>query len=428
METERPTTAAVRQESVQEISARWIHLAVRWKRVLICVSTLFALLGFVVAILLPNRYTATVVLLPPQSGGSSSSAAVMAQLSGVGALAASSGGLGIKNPNEQQIAILKSRTVEDSMIRRFHLQSMYGRKYLSSTRKAWEWHAVAQSSIKDGLIRLVVTDKNPAMAAELANGWVEEYRYCSEALAVAEASQRRLFYEHELSLAHEALQNAENDLKRTEERTGVIDLDGQNRTMIASAAILRAQLEAKRVEVRAMREFAADQNPDLVRAEQEITALEGQLGEMDASAERKSGDLIAPRGTVTQSNLDYVRALREVKYQETIQDLLTRQYEGARVDEARQGALVQVLDPAVIPERPSSLYRLWIALGALLLAFPIGLAAVQIAERVSRFRLVLGTSQSILVAIDSYFSGNVGNNSNLLEHSAAEFGANATVS
>jgi uncharacterized protein involved in exopolysaccharide biosynthesis len=217
----------------------------------------------------------------------------------------------------------------------------------------------------------------------MANAWVEEYRRFTATLAITEASQRRLFFERQLSAAHEDLARAEEDMQKTEQRTGVIEIESQARAMIASAAVLRGQLAAKQVEIRAMREFAADQNPDLVRAEQELTGMEGQLAAMDAASDRSTGDLVAPKGTVTQAGLDYTRALREVKYRETIQDLLTRQYEGARVDEARQGTQVQVVDPAVVPDRPASTYRHWIALGVLAVSLPLALLTALIAELIA---------------------------------------------
>jgi capsule polysaccharide export protein KpsE/RkpR len=331
---------------------------------------------------------------------------MMAQLGGVGALASSGGGMGIKNPNDQQIALLKSRTVVDAMINRFHLQDLYHRKYLSSTRKSWERHVLAENGVKDGLIRLSVTDRDPVRAAKMANGWVEEYQHFSATLAITEASQRRLFYERQLNIAHQDLERAEEDMKQTEQRTGVIDVDGQSRTMIASAAILRGQLAAKQVEIRAMREFAADGNPDLQRAEQEASGLEGQLSALDASSDRQAGDLIAPKGTVTQAGLDYARALREVKYRETIQDLLTRQYEGARVDEARQGALVQVVDPALVPDRPAYLYRIWIALGILICALPLGLLLGYVAEFISSVFKTRSSSGSWLATAEHFWPGN----------------------
>ncbi len=312
---------------------------------------------------------------------------MMAQLGSLGALAAgSAGGLGIKNPNDQQIALLRSRVVEEKMVARFHLQDLYHRKYVSSTRKQWQKVTATDPGLKDGLIRLSVTDRDPKRAAEMANAWVEEYRAFSSTMALTEASQRRLFYERELAGAREELVRAEEDMKQTEQRTGVIDLEGQGRSMIASAAILRGQLAAKQVEIRAMRQFAAEGNPDLQRAEQEAAGMEAQLSAMDATNNRQSGDLIVPKGTATQSTLDYERALREVKYRETLQDLLTRQYEGARVDEARQGSLIQVVEPAAVPDRADDSLRIWIAIGAFLFCLPIGLLVAVVAELISYLR------------------------------------------
>ena len=356
-----------------------LQVAMKWKKLVWITVVTIIVPACVVALLLPNHYTATVVLLPPQQGGPAG-AAMMAQLSNLGAMASAAGNLGIKNPNDQQVALLKSRTVEDAMVARFHLQAVYHRKYLSTTRKRWERATKIDNGLKDGLMRLSVTDWDPRRAADLANGWVEEYRRLTATLAITEASQRRLFFERELSAAHEDLVRAEENMKQTEQRTGVIEIEGQSRAMIASAAMLRGQLAAKQVEIRAMREFAANQNPDLVRAQQEAAGMEGQLAAMDAASDRSTGDLITPKGTVTQAGLDYTRALREVKYRETIQDLLTRQYEGARVDEARQGVQVQIVDPAVVPDRPSSHYRLWIVLGAVLAALPLALLAARAAE------------------------------------------------
>jgi capsule polysaccharide export protein KpsE/RkpR len=355
-----------------------LRVAMKWKRLIWITMVAIIVPACAVALLLPKHYTATVVLLPPQQSGSTG-AAMMAQLSNLGAMASAAGSMGIKNPNDQQVALLESRTVEDAMAARFHLQELYRRKYLSTTRKRWERATKIDNGLKDGLIRLSVTDRDPRRAADLANGWVEEYRRFTATLAITEASQRRLFFERQLSAAHEDLVRAEEDMKQTEQRTGVIEIEGQARAMIASAAVLRGQLAAKQVEIRAMREFAADQNPDLERAEQEAAGMEGQLSAMDAASDRSTGDLIAPKGTVTQAGLDYSRALREVKYRETIQDLLTRQYEGARVDEARQGALIQIVDPAVVPDRPSP-YRFWVVLGALLGALPLALLTAWAAE------------------------------------------------
>lgn len=381
----------------------WLRICARWKRLVMGTAAAIVLLGCAAGVLIPNRYTATVVLMPPQSGGGSTSAALIAQLGG--GMASAGAGLGIKNPNEQQVALLRSRTVGDAMVARFHLQRVYRRSYPSSARKSWEKRTEIDGGLKDGLIHLVVSDSDPVRAAELANGWVDEYRRFSATLAITEAAQRRLFYERQLSIAQNDLARAEDEMKQTEQRTGVIDVEGQDRTLIASAAVLRGQLAAKQVEIRAMHEFAAEQNPDLQRARLELSGMEGQLAAMDAAADRKSGDLIAPKGTVTQAALDYARAKREVKYRETIQDLLSRQYEGARVDEARQGALVQLVDPAVVPDRPASLYIVWVPLAGILLAFPLALLTALAAEMAAGMRRSFSKSGSWMGALEELLGG-----------------------
>jgi capsule polysaccharide export protein KpsE/RkpR len=293
------------------------------------------------------------------------------------------GALGVKNPNDMQVALLKSRTTEYAMVERFQLQAEYHKRYISSARARWEKMTSIDSGLKDGLIRLSVTDRDPRRAAELANGWVEEYRRVTANLALTEAGQRRMFFEREVNGERDELERAEDNLKDTENRTGVLELDGQARALIASAAQLRAQIAAKQVEIRAMREFATSENPDMARAEQELSGMEGQLAAMDVDSDHSTGDLIAPKGKVTQTGLEYARALREEKFHEAMYELLTRQYEVARVDEARQGSIVQVVDPAIPPDRPGSHYRLWIFLAVLILALPVALITAWIVELVS---------------------------------------------
>jgi len=353
----------------------------RGKLVVVETATLILFVSLV-AILLPSLYTATVAIMPPQS--SSSSAAMLAQLGNLGALASmGGGGLGVKNPNDMQVALLKSRTTEYAMVERFQLQAEYHKRYISSARARWEKMTSIDSGLKDGLIRLSVTDRDPRRAAELANGWVEEYRRVTANLALTEAAQRRMFFEREVNGERDELERAEENMKDTEDRTGVLELDGQARALIASAALLRAQIAAKQVEIRAMHEFATSENPDMARAEQELSGMEGQLAAMDVDSDHATGDLIAPKGKMTQTGLEFARALREEKFHEAMYELLTRQYEVARVDEARQGSIVQVVDPAIPPDRPGSHYRLWIFLAGLFFALPVALITAWVVELVS---------------------------------------------
>ncbi|MGD0788523.1 MAG: Wzz/FepE/Etk N-terminal domain-containing protein [Terracidiphilus sp.] len=355
-----------------------IQVAFKRRRLVGAAMLAIVVLASAVVLLLPDRYTATIVILPPQQGGVTGSA-MLAQLSSMSAMA-SGGGISIKNPNDLQVALLKSRAVENALAERFQLQALYRRKYLSTTRKRWERVTSIDNGLKDSLIHLSVTDDDPRRAADLASGWVEEYRRLSATLAVTEAAQRRLFYERLLSAAQGDLARAEEEMKQTEQRTGVIELDGQAHAMIASAAMLRAQVAEKQVEIQAMRQFAADGNPDLERARQELSSLEGQLASMDVDNDRADGDLVAPKGKVGEAGMQYARALREVKFREMVQQLLTRQYEAARIDEARQGSQAQVVDPALVPDRPNYLFKIAIWLGALLLSLPMALLIAMGAE------------------------------------------------
>jgi capsule polysaccharide export protein KpsE/RkpR len=382
-----------------------IRVAIQRRKLVCMIALVIVVLGCAVALLLPTRYMATTVILPPQQGGSAG-AAMMAQLNSLGAMAGvGAGALGIKNPNDMQVALLKSRTVEDAMVVRFHLQELYHTKYLSSARKRLEKKAYFDNGLKDGLIRLSVVDPDPRRAAEMANGWVEEYRRFTATLAVNEASGRKLFFERQVADARENLARAEEEMKQTEQRTGVMELDGQAHAMIAAAAMLRAQVTAKQVEIQAMRQFAADENPDLERARQELSSLEAQLAVMDVDHDRRSGDLVAPRGKVTQAGLEYERALREVKYRETIVGLMMRLYEMARVDEARQGALAQVVDAAAIPDRPVSLFRIWIVLATLLVSLPLAMALALSAEALAALRALRRRAGSWPLALEVAWGG-----------------------
>lgn len=334
----------------------------------------FGVVAVVVSLLLPIRYTATVTVLPPQS--QSMAAALTAQLgsigAGMGGMAALAGGaLGLKNPNEMYVAMFRSRTVEDSMVKRFGLMAEYRAHYESDARKALEKNVQIDGSTKDGLIHISAKDRDPRRAAELANGYVEQFRLLSEHLAISEASQRRLFFEQQLEHAKDQLGNAEEALKATEQKTGLIQLDSQARALIESAASLRAQIAAKEVQIQGIRSYATGENAQIIQAEQELDALRTQLAKLGGS-KAPDDSLIPPKGQVPQAGLEYIRKLRDVKYYETIFDILARQYELARLDEAREGALIQVVDPAIPPDRRSSPRRTLIVVGALFAGLFVG--------------------------------------------------------
>jgi tyrosine-protein kinase Etk/Wzc len=349
-----------------------LTILVRRKNVIFATAGIFAIVAAIVSLILPKAYTATVTLLPPQQN-SSMGALLTSQLGNLGGMAALAGGsLGLKNPNDMFVAMLKSRTVEDGMVQHFGLMQEYRSSYLSDARKAFERHVVVDGSNKDGLIHISMEDRDPNRAAELANGYVEQFRGLSEHLAITEASQRRLFFERQLEQAKNNLADAEEALKKTEQTTGLIQLDSQARALIESAATLRAQIAAKEVQLQAMQTYATTENAQYLQTQRELEGLRAQLAKLGGSEEGDDASLLVPKGRVPEAGLQYVRKLRDVKYYETIFDILARQFELAKLDEAKQGAVIQVVDAAVPPDKRSFPKRSLIVLGAIVVGFIVG--------------------------------------------------------
>jgi tyrosine-protein kinase Etk/Wzc len=329
-------------------------------------------LAIIISLLLPVEYEAKVVLLPPQQNSSIGSA-LMGQLGSLGALgslaALAGGGLGIKNPADMYVALLTSRTVEDAMIERFGLMKEYKLKRMSDTRKAFEHHTTAVAGTKDGLIKLTIEDSDPKRAAELANGWVNEFRNLSASLAISEAARRRRFFEEEVGESKQKLAAAEDAMSKLQQSTGVLQIDSQSRTLIEAAAVLRAQVVAKQVEIEGMRSFATDDNPNVIVAKQELAALQAQLQRIAGSEQDAGSDINLSKGRVTREGMEYLRRFRELKYQETMYELLSKEFEVAKLDEAREGSIIQVVDAAVPPDKKSFPPRTWIVIGAAVISF-----------------------------------------------------------
>ena len=320
----------------------------------LAVSTLAVVaVALIVTLLIPKRYTATTTVLPPQQG-SSLSAALLSQVGNLGALGSLAGGsLGLKNPADMTIALLKSRSVEDAMIQRFDLMKLYKEKRLSDARKSLENHTSIDSNIKDGLIRIEIEDRDPKRASDMANAYVDEYQKFSQHLAIGEAGQRRLFFERQLVEAKNNLAGAEEALKASQQKSGMIQLDSQARALIESVAALRAEIAAKEVEIRSLSLSETPNNPDIRMAREQLAALQSQLRRIGGTQSGEDSDLIVPRGKIPEAGMDYIRKLRDVKYNEMIFELLAKQFEVAKLDEAREGAIIQVVDPAVPPDKKS---------------------------------------------------------------------------
>lgn len=373
------------------------------RRIILWITAVFAVGAIIVSLLLPKRYTASVTLMPPQQNSSMASA-LASQLGNLNGMAAlTGGGLGIKNPNDMFVGMLRGQTVEDAMITHFGLIQEYRVRLLSDARKKFEHYTSVDGESKDGLLHITVVDSDPKRAAELANGYVQEFRNLSEHLAMTEASQRRMFFEQQLEAEKDKLADAEEALKKTEQQTGLIQLDSQAKALIESAASMRAQIAAKEVQIQSMSTFATNQNAQLVQAEQELEGLKAQLAKLGGT-EAGDENLLVPKGQMTEAGLEYVRKLRDVKYHETVFDILARQFEIAKLDEAKEGSVIQVVDPAVAPDKPSFPRKTLIVLGAAGVGFIVALFVALLQAGYERLMRQPGTATKVEVLRRSLFS------------------------
>src|SRR5438552_9043121 len=251
------------------------------KRIVLGIPFVTAIGAAVISLLLANIYTGTTRILPPQQS-TSAATALLSQLGGqLGGIAGAAGGaLGIRNPNDLYVGMLKSRTVADNLISRFELGKVYDESYLSNVRKRLE-RGTTITAGRDGIITVEVDDKDPKRAADLANAYVDELMKLTKVLAVTEASQRRLFFERQLVQAKDNLTAAEVAARQGLQKGGLAQVDAQGRSMIAVTARLRAEISAKEVQLGAMRTFAAEGNPELQRTQQELEALRRELGRIE---------------------------------------------------------------------------------------------------------------------------------------------------
>jgi tyrosine-protein kinase Etk/Wzc len=313
----------------------------------------------VIVFIKPPSYKADATILPPQQQQSSLAALASGTLSGLAGSGMASQ-LGLKSAADLYIGILKSRTIADDIVERFHLKEVYGTKLMSVARRSLNSH-VNFASGKDSLITITVKDYNPERAADLANAFVDELYKQNSRLATTDASQRRLFFEQQLNEEKEALANAEAALKATQQATGLLSPSGQAEILLRSGAQLRAEIVSREVQLQAMRAYATEDNPQLQILKREIASLQGQLSQIEARGGSGSKlELSADR--MPEASLQYIRKLRDLKYHETLYELIAKQYEASRIDEAKQAPVIQVVDRAIVPDKDSQLPRALVVL------------------------------------------------------------------
>ncbi|HWZ50012.1 MAG TPA: Wzz/FepE/Etk N-terminal domain-containing protein [Granulicella sp.] len=362
---------AERQGMETKVSLMDIALVLaRRKRVWLGCALGFTLVAAVYTLIVPVTYTAEADILPPQQSSSATSM-LMGQMSSM--LGMSGGGAGMKDQNDLVLAILKSRAIADGLIRQFDLKHVFHVSDETLLERALAGRSKIEST-PEGLISIKVTDHDPKLAAALANGYVDQLHNENEHLALTEAGQRRLFFARQLADEKNALADAEVALKETQVKTGVISLQGQTELSLSSEENLRAQLASDRVQLQALLTSETANNPDVVRLQEQIAALDTEVRRIQNGkpAKGSSSDRL-PTSAVPEASLDYIRKQREVKYHETLFDLLARQFEAAKIDESKEAPAIQVIDNATPPHFKSGPKRtlITVASGAIGLFFGV---------------------------------------------------------
>ncbi|MDH4290168.1 MAG: Wzz/FepE/Etk N-terminal domain-containing protein [Aquincola sp.] len=327
-----------------------LPLAQHWK-LLVAGPLLAGLIALGITFLIPKTYTSRTVFVPPQQQQSVAASAV-AQLGALSGLVGAAAG--IKSPADQYVALLQSATVADRLIDEFKLMKVYDEEFRFKAREKLSKNVRVSLGKKDGLITIEVDDEDPQRAADIANRHVEELRRLTSQLALTEAQQRRAFFEAQLTQTRDRLTQAQQALQASGFSQGALKADAK--AAAEGYARLRAEATAAEVRLQTLRRNLADTTPEVQQAQSTLGALRAQLGKLEESTDLSAGP-------------DYVSKFREFKYQETLFDLFARQYELAKLDESREGALIQVVDVAKPAEWKSKPKRALIAIAVTLSAF-----------------------------------------------------------
>ena len=343
-----------------------VETVVQNLRLLVVAPLLVGLAALGISFLMTPVYTAQTSFLPPLQQ-QSAAAALLQQLGGLGGLGGLAGAAaGIPNPADQFVAFLRSRTVQDRLVERFALLTRYeARNRELAARELADRTRI--TSGRDGLIRVEFDDPDPAFAAQVANAYVEELGQLTSRLALTEAQHRRRFFGQHLAQAQAALAQAEQALLATGVNVQALHL--QPVAALQAVAHLRAQVAAQEVQVASLRAHLTEAAPELRQALSTLAALRAQLARLDTQQLAATARVAAP-GVAAGSNPDpgYIARLRDFTFQQTLFELMAKQYEMARLDESREGAVIQVLDLAQPPDQRSSPRRALMAVVATLAA------------------------------------------------------------
>lgn len=337
-------------------------IAKNW-RMFFKITTIAAVLSVVYSLTLPNIYSATSRILPPQQDSSGLMGMLMGSAGGMGGMAVDL--LGKGTPADMYAGILHSEAMSDAIIDRFKLMELLEQKYRVVTYKLLDKKVDITAGKKDGIISISVDDKDPKMAAAIANAYVEELGKLLVKLNITGAGQNRTYLEERLVKAKADLVKAEEGLKQFQLNNKALDITEQFKGTIKGVADLEGILAAEEVKLAGIKRVFTATSQEVKNQQSVITNLKNQIAKFEGS---RSSSSIPGIGSIPELGQMHVRLLREFKIQETIVEMLTKQYEMAKLSEAKDTTAIQIIQTAREPDKKTKPKRSLIVLAITLAA------------------------------------------------------------
>lgn len=332
------------------------------KKLILSITLSVAVITFFLTIFKTTFYQAQISILPPEQQDTRLANQFMREF-GV----FPSTGNNVIGKQEILVAIIKSRTFTDRIIERFQLKGSYGAEDMEEARTRFSEHINIEPDFtnksplgfrggQSPLMKIFVRDQSSERAGNIANAMVEELQRFVNNIAISEASQRRLFFEEQLKQVKEALMKSEEDIKMFQQKTGLLQVESQTAMAIEKIAALQAQITSKEVELQVMKSYSTAGNPDYQRVEDTINVLKKELAKLEANQSSGKNPFILS-GTIPALGLDYKRKFRELKFNETLYEIMAKQYEAAKIDESKDAVLIQIIDKAIPPEKETTVRK-----------------------------------------------------------------------
>lgn len=373
-----------------------LRSAVLWKhrRTLARVTAVALVISLVIAFVIPKRYKSTTRIMPPDqpSSGALMLAALASRGGGLGTLGQLSAGLlGGRTSSALFMDLLRSATITGHLIDRFNLQHIYHKRYRIDTAKRLARNTTISDDKKSGVITVSVLDTSPTRARDMAQAYLDELNKIVTQTSTSTARRERIFIEGRLHTVQHDLEQAQVDLSVFASKNSTIDLREQTRAMVDASARLQGELLLAKSSLQSLRQIYGDSNVRVRQTEVRISELQGELNKMagtDAPLDQGGSGEVAddkdqlypPLRKLPRLAVPYADLYRREKVQETVFELLTQQYEMARIEEAKDVPVVSVIDPPGVPEKKAFPPRLLLALGLTIVCFGTASMAILLRE------------------------------------------------